>query len=293
MLTLTFLGVGSAFAKRNHQSNALVEVWNAPPSESTSPQETLLIDFGAAAPTALHQLKEEPGFEYLRNGDRINYQALRKVFISHLHADHIGGLEEMAWMNILHGPIESTGKPFKPQLLSPIRVLRDLWDTSLKGGLSICQGRYALLQDYFFVKALRTNDPCGGSFRLGGGYVIRPFETDHLSVTQKFDWPSYGLEIVDAATEESVFFSGDTRFDPETHLGRMERAKICFQDVQLEASPMPVHALLDELLTLPAAIRAKMFLYHYGDVWDDPRFAAVEREFAGFARPFKRYCLFE
>ena len=27
MLTFTFLGVGSAFAKRNYQSNVLVEAW--------------------------------------------------------------------------------------------------------------------------------------------------------------------------------------------------------------------------------------------------------------------------
>ena len=31
MLTMTFLGVGSAFAKRNFQSNVLVEAWETGP----------------------------------------------------------------------------------------------------------------------------------------------------------------------------------------------------------------------------------------------------------------------
>jgi len=31
-----------------------------------------------------------------------------------------------------------------------------------------------------------------------------------------------------------------------------------------------VHASYHELYTLPEEIRAKMFLYHYGDNWDKP-----------------------
>ena len=60
MLTLTFLGVGSAFAKRNFQSNALIEAWSTGPSTQPQPDDTLLIDFGGTGPLALHSLKGKP-----------------------------------------------------------------------------------------------------------------------------------------------------------------------------------------------------------------------------------------
>jgi hypothetical protein len=45
MLTLTFLGVGSAFAKRNYNSNCLFEYWEKPGTRSRqTPDDTLLID---------------------------------------------------------------------------------------------------------------------------------------------------------------------------------------------------------------------------------------------------------
>ena len=68
MLTLTFLGVGSAFAKRNLNSNALIEAWTKGPDHQDSPDDVLLVDLGALGPTALHELKR---FAHL-SGDGIN-----------------------------------------------------------------------------------------------------------------------------------------------------------------------------------------------------------------------------
>ena len=68
MLTLTFLGVGSAFAKRNLNSNCLFEFWEKPwqgDIPAHPPDDTLLVDFGVTGPMALYQLKDKPGFEYL------------------------------------------------------------------------------------------------------------------------------------------------------------------------------------------------------------------------------------
>jgi len=65
MLSLTFLGVGSAFAKRNFNANVLFEFWKrpwkgrVPPSP---PDDTLLLDFGATGPAAFHVLKNQEGF---------------------------------------------------------------------------------------------------------------------------------------------------------------------------------------------------------------------------------------
>lgn len=294
MLTLTFLGVGSAFAKRNLHSNALIEAWAQGPGEQPAPDDTLLIDFGATGPLALHQLSLRPGFEYLSKNGAINYSAIHRVFITHTHADHIGGLEEMGKVNACaRGDNHASGRPYKPQIISSLSILINLWDQSLKGGMSAMAGRYALLQDYFFILALHAGEPGRGCFHMLKHYRCQPFPTDHIQVERKYDWPSFGLFIEDMRTRQGAFFSGDTRFDYFAYARLMERARICFHDVQLFDEPRRVHALIDELRTMPEAIRRKTWLYHYGDDWDSGAFADVPETFAGFAEAGKRYVLLD
>ena len=79
MLTLAFIGVGSAFTKRNYHSNALIEAWHIGPGDQQAPDDMLLVDLGALGPLALHDLKDRPGFEYLDNeseGEHENLPAL-------------------------------------------------------------------------------------------------------------------------------------------------------------------------------------------------------------------------
>lgn len=289
MLTMTFLGVGSAFAKRNAQSNVLIEVWDKGPDDQAVPDDTLLVDYGTTGPQALYQLMQSPGFEYLSRNGTINYPAIHRVFITHQHADHIGGIEEMALMNAYYYGDRKNGKPHKPQIISSLSILLNLWDHSLKGGLSAMAGRYALLQDYFFILALNPTEPGKDGFTLLKRYHIRLFPTDHIQIERKYDWPSYGLFIEDTQTDHAVFFTGDTRFDYTAYARMMEQAHICFHDAQLFQEANPVHALISDLRTLPEAIRRKTYLYHYGDDWDSGPFDDVNDTFAGWAMPGRRY----
>lgn len=293
MLTLTFLGVGSAFAKRNLHSNALVEAWTRGPQAQTKPDDTLLIDFGGTGPTALYQLKQKSGFTYLdRDGD-INYPALRRLFITHLHADHIAGLEELASRNMHHFIDPHTRRGFRPKITSSPKVLDSLWQHSLGGGLSALPNHVATLADYFDVAAVHPRGQGSpDSFRLLDRYEFAPVPTDHIRIFAPFDWPSFGLLITDRSSGDSVLYSGDTRFNRDWSEGLMRPAKLIFHDVQLTDADDCVHALLSELRILPETIRSKMWLYHYGDQWDDPAYAFVADDFAGFVQPQTRYTLF-
>jgi ribonuclease BN (tRNA processing enzyme) len=302
MLTLTFLGVGSAFAKRNHQSNVLIEAWNdgngpnqsaANPATTPEPDDTLLIDLGGTGNLALDALKNKPGFSYLNRDGIVDYRKIRRIFITHQHADHIAGLEELCFTNVFIQRDPETGKAFKPQIVSSMNILVNLWDTSLKGGMSPMPGRYALLQDFFFILALRPTAKGYEPFQMLKRYQFEIFPTDHIRVERKYDWPSYGMIIRDTKSDETVFFSGDTKYDFETYGPHMTTAKINFHDAQLIPQENPVHALISELRDMPDDIKQKTHLYHYGDSWDAPEFNFVPDEFAGFATPQTRYTLFE
>lgn len=296
MLTATFLGVGGAFSKRNYQSNVLVEAWTRGPAEQDRPDETLLIDFGTAGPPALHALKEKPGFEYLNARGLVNYPAIKRILVTHQHFDHIGGLEELALMNMFVYTHAESGKPFKPQIISATRILNDLWDQSLKGGLNTIPGRYALLQDYFFILALTPGDAAKDHFGLMKHYRVRIFPTDHIQIERKYDWPSYGVIFEDTRSGETAFFSGDCRFDWPINGPMMKAARICFHEVQLTTPSAAeaggtVHATIGELQTMPADVKRKTWLYHFGDDWDSGPFDFVGREFAGFTPPQQRIVL--
>ncbi len=154
------------------------------------------------------------------------------------------------------------------------------------------EGGVATLDDYFSLVKLKHGEAKNSQFQLLGRYRFSIFPTDHLRIQNKHDWHSFGLHITDSETDESAFFSGDTKFDFDAYASKLLAARIIFHDVQLRDQPNPVHALLSEMRTMPSEIRNKTYLYHYDDDWDSPEYAWADDEFAGFVVPQQRYMIF-
>jgi ribonuclease BN (tRNA processing enzyme) len=224
-LKLQMLGTGSAFAKAFNNNNALLTVHG----------KTLLVDCGITAPKALFEL----GY---------TFNDLDAILLTHIHADHVGGLEELAFqMKYIYGR--------KPVLYVADTIVQPLWENTLKGGLQ--QVETETLIDFFEVHPLSANDV----HELLPGIHVQLIPTLHIP-----NKPSYSLLFNDF-----FFYSGDMTFDSDLLISLVNDrgVSIIFHDCQLHP-PGVVHACLSQLLTLPASIQERLYLMHYGD--DQPSF---------------------
>jgi ribonuclease BN (tRNA processing enzyme) len=217
------IGTGSAFAKTYYNNNALVH----------GTHFKLLIDCGVTAPASLHMLRIEP--------DRLD-----GILITHLHADHIGGLEEIAF-RLYYSYGRKRIKLFLPDTLE-----RTLWDHSLRGGLENAAEGLNGLADYFDVVPVSEGAPTA----IADDITVELIRTEHIQGK-----PSYSLIINDL-----LFYSADIVFTPELlqYIAFERNCKYIFHDCQLP-TPGIVHTTLHELLTLPDELQERIYLMHYGD----------------------------
>jgi ribonuclease BN (tRNA processing enzyme) len=259
-LRLFFLGVGWSFSRKHFQTNLLI----------VKGADHLLVDFGTRGPQALEQVAG------LKSTD------IRVILPTHSHADHIGGLEEMALLNRFQA------NKSRPKMIITEAYQRLLWEESLCGGLGHNQGAAngpgTDFNDYF--EPLRPQEVVGASresYRIKIGKLsVEIFRTRHIpDKAQDLEnccW-SCGLYI-----DDRIFYSGDTRFDPEL-IELYQGAECFFHDCQLQ--PGPVHASYRELKELPLAVRKRMLLMHYGDDWEC--FRPAEDGFFSFAEQGIQY----
>ncbi|GMK40586.1 MBL fold hydrolase [Paenibacillus sp. CCS19] len=218
--TITMIGTGSAFAKVYDNNNAIIEADGF----------RLLVDCGVTAPGALHKMD-------------VSFGSLNAVLISHTHADHVGGLEQLAsQMMIVHHR--------KAVLYIPAPLREQLREHTLKGGRD--QDSLQSLDDFFEVRELAVGEPA----ELAPGLVVEPIRTEHIEGRL-----SYSFLI-----NERFFYSADMIFNRQLlqQLVDERGVRSIFHDCQL-TSPGVVHACLDELLTLPESIQSITRLMHYGD----------------------------
>ncbi|CAM3785294.1 MBL fold metallo-hydrolase [Marinicrinis lubricantis] len=219
-LQITMLGTGSAFSKRYLNNNAMIE-WKG---------TKWLIDCGNTAPLALHALNEP-------------LESIEGVLVTHLHADHVGGLEEIAFrMNIFIGR--------KPKLIIAEDLVETLWENGLKAGME--DSEHTQLEDYFEVRAVKPEQ----TFEWLPGLVAELIQTKHIPGKK-----SYSLKL-----NRSLFYSADMTFHPELlkRLVHDEGYQYILHECQLTGEGA-VHTTLEELLTLPESIQRITMLMHYGD----------------------------
>lgn len=246
-MQLQFLGTGSAFVsmKDNFQSNMIV---------TSDTGKHFLIDCGSDARHSLEAL----GY---------GYQDIDAVYISHLHADHAGGLE---WLGFTR---KFNKNPSRPKLYIHPSLVDLLWNKVMSGGMQSLQGdRPACLEDYFNVVLLKDES----SFDWESIH-FQLIKTVHVCNGTALV-PSYGLFMT--TKNSKVLVTTDTQFKPELFKPYYQQADLIFHDCDLSSHPSPVHANFNQLNTLDAAIKAKMWLYHYpAQVLPD----AVAHGFHGFA----------
>ena len=230
-MKLLFLGSASGLGKdsKNFQSNMLLLADSG---------KILLIDCGTDIRFSLNHANYLP----------IDIDA---VYISHLHADHIGGLEWFAFQR------KFNSKNGMAKLIIHQELVGALWDHSLSGGLKTLNEKEATLNDYFEVYAV--ND---GHIFEWEGLKLNLIKTIHVYSNKKL-MPSYGLDI--QYKEKSYFITTDTRFTPDRFELFYRNATLIFHDCETLEVPSGVHTHFNELDALEPSVKAKLWLYHYND----------------------------
>jgi ribonuclease BN (tRNA processing enzyme) len=234
-MKLKFIGVGDAFAKKEHyQSNACIELEN---------DKLFLIDCGVDARFAISEV-----FPFINNSNVGKY--VQFIYVSHIHADHIGGLEWLAYATYLNP--ESP----KPTMVISPKIKQELWENSLKGGLEIVGGeKNKTLDDYFGILQHRN-------IILDHKIKIKMVESPHVRGEQeKF---SFGLFI--ETENKKTYFTADVMFENyNKNKQYYQSANQIFHDCATTPYKSGVHAHYEDLKTLPNEIKNKMYLYHYSD----------------------------
>lgn len=235
--TIQFLGVGGAFAPINKgNSNMLI---------SGETGKRMLVDCGSS-------------LQYiLQNDFSLDPRDIDAIWISHLHADHIGSLEWFAFYRHFLPKKDRDGNVVKPKLYMVPSLMRDLWETSLRGGMQCIGNKLMHLTDYFECIPVEEHR----NF-VWDGISFTPIKARHVSCGYA-SMDSYGLFASNCDTKYNTYITTDASFCPDHLRWAYENANQIFHDCETLDVRSGVHAHYYDLCTLPPEIKTKMWLYHY------------------------------
>ncbi len=229
MMKLLFLGSGSAFTVGgdNYHSNMLLMTEN---------DDKLLIDCGSDIRFSLF----EEGF---------SHRDITDIYISHLHSDHVGGLEYIGLSSKFDPQCN------KPNLYLSKDVASEIWENTLSGGMRSVSGDLMTLDDYFSVHPIAFG--CSFRWQKIEFKVIRVLHIDN----GYYLMPSYGLFFT--INHCNILLTTDTQLCLDYLKDYYEKADIIFNDCEIAPFPTSVHAHYKALTQLPISIKQKMWLYGY------------------------------
>lgn len=257
---IVFLGTGNAQTKmpQNSHTNALAIVDG----------HELLIDCGFLCPMAFDRAHR-------------SMDGIEAYFISHLHGDHVMGLEEVCFRSYFclnrRIPLWLPSQHFSKY--SGIAGA-DIWDNCLRASLETYDMRchppkLLTLSDYADITLLYEGVP----FEFYG----LPFEL--IRVEHAPNRPCYGLKI-----GEKAVYTGDSTFS----LARIETwlnsgVECIFHDVSFSGNCFDVHASYKSFLDLPAEMARHIIFMHLPDKCDSSVTEMMRNKGYRFAERLKAY----
>jgi ribonuclease BN (tRNA processing enzyme) len=256
-MRINFIGTGSAFAVQHFQSNAVLEIDG----------KKMLIDCGGT----VHMALAAAG---------IKLAEIDAVYITHLHADHWGGGEFLAYSGYFSSGFLVNGVRRQLKLFAHDWV-RDGLFSSLKMG-TVLADRRPTLDTFFDVKRFEGEEFewQGVKFQLirvvhvlDDGVPLRVYGLSWQTPSGRKVWYS-----ADAVLTGPPIPDDGSPITPDEKL--FEEADVIFHDCET-ASPSGVHAHYSELKRLRDEVRRKIWLYHYND---GVRADAVADGFCGWVK---------
>lgn len=224
------IGVGDAFSEKYNSSSIIVRAGDF----------RLMVDCCERIRKALREARE-------KSGSGLHLGQIDHVLLTHLHGDHVGGLEAYAFYKLF---VDRR----KPHLYAGGSVLEELWDGRLKAPMrqlynpDFTELRRLELADYFELHPLEA----------GRVEQIRPLQLEIFPTRHHI--PTFAARF--SYEGRTLGYSADTTFDPAL-LDFLAPANLIIH----ETGP-GVHTPYAKLAELPAELRARMRLIHYGDDFD-------------------------
>jgi ribonuclease BN (tRNA processing enzyme) len=223
------LGVGDTFSEKNHTS-ALLLVYDG---------FHLAIDCPDTYRSVLRAAAE-------RSGRTLRLNDVDHMLITHVHGDHMNGLEGVAFFKFF-----AEGK--RLSLATSPELRSNIWNERLKASMGVLWDGETFhpksFEDYFDHLTLSwTEENRIGPFR------IRTRRTRHHVPT---------TALLVEAGGRVLGYSADTAFDPDL-IAFLEPAHLIIH----ETNHGPGHTPYSSLAALPEELRARMRLIHYPDQFD-------------------------